>query len=140
MDVVAKANSVRVSSRKVRLVTDSIKKLSVDEALAALSVTKKRGATDLEKTLKSAVANAMNNSNLQRDNLFIKSIEITDGTAFKRYHPSTRGRIHPYKKRTSHITIVLSEIVEQKVEEQIEKGGSSKSLTSETKTKNGTKS
>ena len=109
MDIVAKAKSIRISARKVRLVTDSIWKLPVESALNVLSVTKKRGATDLEKTLKSAVANAVNNSNLQRDSLFIKSIEITDGPAFKRYHPSTRGRIHPYKKRSTHITIVLTD-------------------------------
>ena len=132
MDIIAKAKSVRISSRKVRLVTDSTRKLSIDDALRVLSVTKKRGATDLEKTLKSAIANAITNKNLQKDNLFIKSIDITDGPAFKRYHPSTRGRIHPYKKRTSHITIVLSEKVKSP-ETKIEK-------VEKKEAKNGTKS
>ena len=69
MDIIAKAKSVRISARKVRLVTDSIRKMPVDQVLNVLSVTKKRGASDLEKTLKSAISNAVNNSNLQRDNL-----------------------------------------------------------------------
>jgi len=136
MDIIAKAKSVRISARKVRLVTDSIRKMPVDQVLNVLSVTKKRGASDLEKTLKGAISNAVNNSNLQRDNLYIKGIEISDGPAFKRYHPSTRGRIHPYKKRSTHITIVLSEKVEQKPEVKTEKAV--KEVKKEEK--NGTKS
>ncbi len=109
MNIIAKADSVRISPRKLRLVADSVRNLSLEEALKVLSIIKKRGSSDLEKTIKSAIANAINNKNLQRENLFIKKIDILDGPAFKRYHPSTRGRTHPYKKRTSHITVVLTD-------------------------------
>ncbi|OGH42314.1 MAG: 50S ribosomal protein L22 [Candidatus Levybacteria bacterium RIFCSPLOWO2_02_FULL_36_8b] len=109
MEVIAQSKSVRISPRKVRLVADSIKKKSAKDALNALFLIRKRGASVLWKTLKSAVANAVNNAKLKEENLFIKNIEITEGQALKRFHHSTRGRVHPYKKRGSHIRIVLEE-------------------------------
>ncbi len=109
MEVRAVAKSIKISPRKVRLVADSIRNLSIDEAISLLSSTQKRAALPLAKTLNSAVANATNNSNLERKNLLIGSITVNEGQALKRYHPSTRGRIHPYKKRSSIITIILKE-------------------------------
>ena len=109
MEVIAKSKSVRVAPRKVRLVADSIRNLSADEALKALAVINKRGAYVLLKTLRSAIANAVNNANLKKEDLFIKEIDVTEGVSFKRFHPSTRGRVHPYKKRGSNLTIVLEE-------------------------------
>ena len=106
---ITRLNNIRTSTRKVRLVANVIRNLSVQEALDALSVIQKRGAHDLEKALKSAIANAVNNSKLDRNNLKIKAIDINEGTALKRFHPSTRGRVHPYKKRSSNIRIVLEE-------------------------------
>lgn len=108
MEISAQARSIRVSPRKVRLVADAIRKLSVEEALRTLTVVKKRGAYALEKTLRSAISNA-SNKDIKVDGLFIKSIDVLEGPAFKRFHPSTRGRVHPYKKKTSHIKIVLAE-------------------------------
>ena len=107
MEVVAISKSVRISPRKVRLVADSVRRLSVVQALTVLSLTRKRGAVALFKTLKSAISNAKNNGKLSEDNLKIKAIEISEGQALKRFHPSTRGRIHPYKKKASHIKVVL---------------------------------
>jgi len=109
MEVVAKAQSVRISPRKVRLVSDAVKKMSVQDALRALSVTPKRSGDVLQKTLKSAIANAVHNNKLEESSLVIDRIEVTEAQALKRYHPSTRGRVHPYKKRGSHIRIVLKE-------------------------------
>lgn len=109
MQVVARIKEVRISTRKVRLVADAVRNLSVQEALDALSVIEKRGANDLEKVLKSAIANAVNNSKLDRANLKIVAIDVNEGTALKRFHPSTRGRVHPYKKRSSSIRIVLED-------------------------------
>ncbi len=106
MEVVAKT-SVRVAPRKVRLVADLIRKLSVDEALRTLSLLKKRGAVSLEKTLKSAIANAIKNNNLKQEALTIKTIDVLEAPAYKRFHPSTRGRVHPYKRKGSHIKIIL---------------------------------
>jgi large subunit ribosomal protein L22 len=108
MEVVAKT-SVRVAPRKVRLVADSIRKLSVSDALRDLSVIKNRGGVGLEKTLRSAIANAVNNNKLTEEGLKIKSIDVLEAPSYKRFHPSTRGRVHPYKRRGSHIKIVLVE-------------------------------
>ncbi|MBU2632382.1 50S ribosomal protein L22 [Patescibacteria group bacterium] len=108
MEITAQAKSIRVSPRKIRLVADVIRKLSLEDALKTLTVIKKRGAYSLEKTLRSAVSNA-GNKDIKTENLIIKSIDVLEGPAFKRFHPSTRGRVHPYKKRTSHITIKLAE-------------------------------
>lgn len=109
MEVRAIAKSVRVSPRKVRLVADAVRNLSVDEALQVLDATEKRAALPIAKTIKSAIANATNNAKLEKENLAIGSIQIAEGQPLKRFHPSTRGRIHPYKKRSSHITVVLKE-------------------------------
>lgn len=109
MEIVAQNKSIRISPRKVRLVADVVRRQQATKALNILSLTKKRGASVLLKTLKSAVANAVNNAKLSENSLFIKGIEITEGPAIKRFHPSTRGRVHPYKKRSSHIKVVLEE-------------------------------
>jgi large subunit ribosomal protein L22 len=109
MQVVTRINEIRTSTRKVRIVADSIRNLGVSEALDALSVIEKRGAHDLEKALKSAISNAVNNSKMEKGNLVIKTIDVNEGTALKRFHPSTRGRVHPYKKRSSNIRIVLED-------------------------------
>lgn len=114
MEVIAKAQSVRISPRKVRLVAEAVKRMPIDQALRSLTLIPNRPATVLQTTLKSAVANAVNNNNLNQKNLIIDRIEVTEAQALKRFHPSTRGRVHPYKKRGSHIRIVLTEKVEVK--------------------------
>ena len=131
MRVVTRINDVRTSTRKIRLVADSLRSMNVFEALDALSVIEKRGANDLKKALQSAISNAVNNSKMDKNNLKIVSLDINEGTSLKRFHPSTRGRIHPYKKRSSNIRIVLEEKVpvqnttEEKTKET-EKGEGSK--------------
>ena len=111
MALQAITRDIRISPRKVRVVADAIRGIaSVDEALGVLSLLNKRGASTLEKTLRSAVANAITNAKLEKENLAIDRIEITEGQALKRYHPSTRGRVHPYKKRSSHVRIILKEV------------------------------
>src|SRR3989344_8622159 len=109
MEIIARAQSIRISPRKVRLVADGIRSLSLDKALNALSLTQKRGASVLNTVLKSAISNAINNAKKNKELLFIKGIEVWDGPAIKRFHASTRGRAHPYKKRSSHIKIILEE-------------------------------
>jgi large subunit ribosomal protein L22 len=108
MDIIAKT-SVRVSTRKVRLVADAVRKLSIESALKNLAFVKNRGSVCLEKTLKSAIANAVNNNKLNQEDLEIKSIDVLEAPAYKRFHPSTRGRIHPYKRRGTNLTIILTE-------------------------------
>ena len=123
MQLITRANDIRTSTRKVRLVTDAIRGLGISEAQDALSVIQKRGAHDLRKVLKAAIANAVNNSSLDKNNLIIKSIDVNEGSALKRYHPSTRGRIHPYKKRSTNIRIVLEEkVTKQSLVKETEEG------------------
>ncbi|PIR80020.1 MAG: 50S ribosomal protein L22 [Candidatus Levybacteria bacterium CG10_big_fil_rev_8_21_14_0_10_35_13] len=109
MEIIALSKSVRIAPRKVRLVADAIRKLSVQTALDSLSNVNKRSAGPLEKTLKSAIANAKNNSKVSFESLAIKSIDILEAPSYKRYHASTKGRVHPYKRRGSHIRIILTD-------------------------------
>jgi len=119
MEVKAISRSVRISPRKIRLVADAIRKLSVDEALKLLSTLKKRGVPPLEKTLRSAIANATNNANLKREELVIKSIDVLESPSYKRYRPSTRGRVHPYKRRGSHVIVTLEDMQKTEVAKEI---------------------
>ena len=121
MEIRAVSKSVRVSPRKVRLVAQVIRNQKADDALRTLYLLKKRGSLVLEKTLMSAIANATNNANLKREDLVIKSLDVLEAPAYKRYHPSTRGRIHPYKKRGSHITIVLEDLKVEAPKEEVKK-------------------
>lgn len=109
MEIIAKTTATRISPRKVRLVADTIRRKPVKQALEALSLSDKRGSYVLLKVIKSAVANAINNVKVSTDNLMIETLEITEGPFLKRFRPSTRGRVHPYKKRSSHIKVVLKE-------------------------------
>ncbi len=110
MQIIARAKSIRISPRKVRLVADSIRNLSLDKALNVLALTQKRGASVLSDVFKSAIGNAVNNAKKNKESIRIKRIEVFDGPALKRFHPSTRGRVHPYKKRSSNIKIILEAI------------------------------
>lgn len=109
MEVKAETKSVRISPRKIRLIADAIRNKTVEKAFEILLSTPKRASGVIEKTIKSAIANAVNNAKLQKENLVISRIEVLEGTAIKRFRPSTKGRVHPYKKRSSHIKVVLKE-------------------------------
>ncbi len=113
MEVTASTKAIRISTRKVRLVADVIRDKSAQDALMTLSLIEKRGAGALAKTLKSAIANAAHNLKLSPNNLTIARLEINEGPFLKRFHPSTRGRVHSYKKRSSHIRVVLREQVKR---------------------------
>jgi large subunit ribosomal protein L22 len=111
MEYSAHAKNVKVSPRKVRLVADQIRDLTIAKALIQLTVSPKRGAVSLKKALASAIANAVNNNNANKEGLKIKSINITEGIRYKRYHFAGRGRTRPYMKRTSHINVILEDSV-----------------------------
>lgn len=106
-EVSAISNQIRISPRKVRIVADAIRSKKLSDALDILTVMRKRGGYVLEKTLKSAIANAKNNSDLVEESLRIKSITVSDGPFLKRFRPSTRGRVHPYKRRSTNIRVIL---------------------------------
>ncbi len=109
MEAIAKLKYARISARKVKIVIDLIRGKQVDEALAILRNTPKAASELVEKLLKSAIANAENNNNLKRENLYIKAIYADQGPTAKRVRPAPQGRAYRVRKRTSHTTIVLSE-------------------------------
>lgn len=136
MEIRAIARNIRISPRKVRLIADAIRNLSLDQAQTVLAVTHKRAAQPLVKVLHSAVANAVNNANLDKNSLQIASLQVSETQAFKRFRPSTRGRIHPYKKRGSTITVVLKSVSQPKV---VEKKEEKKSVDTKVQTEKGGK-
>jgi len=121
MPVIAKLNYLRISSRKVRLVADLIRGKSVGEAQSILSFTVKAPAQPVLKLLKSAVNSAKNNFQLEESNLYISKITVDEGPKFKRFFPRARGQAYEIQKKTSHITIVLDEVV-KKPRKRIKKG------------------
>jgi len=109
MEVRAYYKNARMAPKKVREVAREIQGMNAVEALETLKFVPRKSARLLEKTLKSAIANAENNHDLVGERLTISSAIIQEGPAFKRFRPAARGSAHPYKKRTSHIEIILSE-------------------------------
>lgn len=114
MKVTAKIKHLRISPKKVRLVVDVIRGLMVEEAEAQLDFINKKAARPLKKLLASAVANANNNFQLERGNLYIKKIFVNEGPVLKRWQPRAFGRATPIRKRSSAITLVLEEKMESK--------------------------
>jgi len=110
MEVKASLKYLRTSPRKVRLVTDLIKGLPVQNAEAQLNHLSKKSSLPVLKLLKSAVANAENNFQLDKSNLYIKIARVDEGPALKRWRARARGSAYTIKKRTSHIFIILDEI------------------------------
>ena len=111
MDITAKAKNIRMSPKKIRLVTDLIKGLDVVEALEQLTFSKKHAAEPVMKLLKSGIANAVENYSLDKNNLLIKEIRVDEGVTLKRWAPKARGRATPLRKRSSHIILILTEKV-----------------------------
>ena len=105
----ATARTVRISARKVRLVIDLIRGKNVAEAAAILKFTPRSASPILGKVLKSAVANAENNFDLDREDLYVSKAIVNEGPTLKRFRPRAKGSASPINKRTSHITIVVSE-------------------------------
>ena len=109
MESKAVAKYVRIAPRKVRVVMDLIRGKNVAEAFAILKFTPKVGADAIEKVLKSAVANAENNFDMNVDKLYVSSAFVDQGPTLKRIHPRSRGQAFKILKRTSHVTIVVDE-------------------------------
>lgn len=109
MQAKAVARNVRIAPRKARLVIDLIRGKSVEEAFAILRFTPRAASPIIEKVLKSAVANAEHNYNLDTTNLVVESAFVDEGPTLKRYMPRAMGRASRINKRTSHITLVVNE-------------------------------
>ncbi|MFF5996307.1 MULTISPECIES: 50S ribosomal protein L22 [unclassified Lysinibacillus] len=103
------ARTVRIAPRKVRLVVDLIRGKQVGEAVAILRHTPKAASPVVEKVLKSAVANAEHNYELDINNLVVSEVFVDEGPTLKRFRPRAQGRASAINKRTSHITVVVSE-------------------------------
>lgn len=103
----ATAKYIRISPRKVQVVIDLIRGKKVDEALAILAYTPKTASPVVEKLLDSAIANAENNLQMDRESLYVAEVYANQGPTLKRYWARSHGRADVILKRTSHITIVL---------------------------------
>ena len=109
MEARAIAKYVRMSPIKVGAVLDLIRGKDVNEALAIVKFTPKAASEIIEKLLKSAIANAENNHNMNSQNLYVDQIFANQGPTLKRIRPAAKGSAVRIRKRTSHITIVLKE-------------------------------
>lgn len=105
----ATASTIRIAPRKVRLVVDLIRGKKIGEAVAILQLTQKAASPVVEKVLKSAIANAEHNYEMDVENLVVSEAYVNEGPTMKRFRPRAQGRASAINKRTSHITVVVSE-------------------------------
>ena len=106
----AKLKSIRVSPRKARLVVDLIRGKHVQDALDILKFTNKKTAPIVAKIVHSAISNATSTATVDVDDLVVSAAFVNEGPTFKRFMPRAQGRAFPIRKRSSHITIELSEL------------------------------
>ena len=107
MEVQAKLKGARLSAQKARLVADQVRGKGVEEALALLNYSPKKGAAIIKKVLNSAIANAEHNEGADVDELKISTILVDEGMAMKRIMPRAKGRADRILKRSCHITITV---------------------------------
>ena len=113
MQAVARTTGVRASTRKVRLVADSIRNLPIDKAVALLKTTQKRGSSILLKTLQSAIANATQQGAVAAD-LRIVRIDVDGGPTLRRMHIGSRSHVRMYTKRSSHVRVTVGDTKDEK--------------------------
>lgn len=109
MEVKAQLRHIRIAPRKVRLVVNAVRGLSVPAATIQLRFMQKLSALPVLKLLQSAVASAEHNYKLHGEQLWIKSITVGDGLTLHRWQPRAMGRAVPIRKRASHVTLVLTD-------------------------------
>ncbi len=109
MDVKAIAKDVRISPIKIRLMVDLIRGKNVNDALNILTNYNSKPARVVKKVLDSAIANAVNNNNLDKDKLYIKTAVVDQASTLKRRVPGSRGKVDKFYHRRSHVTVVVSE-------------------------------
>ena len=109
MQAKAIAKYVRISPLKVDFICKEIRGKQVDEALAILKFTPKKGARILEKVLNSAIANAEHNFGLNREDLFVSQAYANNAPVMKRWRPKAKGMAYPILKRSSHVGVVVEE-------------------------------
>ena len=109
MEARAYLRNVRISPRKVKILLDFIRNKPVEYAMATLKHTPKAACEDLIKLLNSAIANAENNHDMDKEKLYVAECFVSPGSTMKRIMPRSHGRAYRILKRTSHITMVLKE-------------------------------
>ncbi len=109
MEAIAKHRFARTSAQKARLVADQVRGLNVDKALEILTFSPKKSAVLVKKVLESAIANAEHNEGADIDELTVAKIFVDEGPTMKRIRPRAKGRADRIMKRTSHITVVVSD-------------------------------
>lgn len=109
MEATAKATFVRIAPRKVQIVLDLIRNKPADEAMAILKYTPKAACEPLAKLLKSAMANAETNFDMDVSRLYVAECIVNQGPTLKRIRPRSKGRAYRINKKTSHITLTLKE-------------------------------
>ncbi|RYM04824.1 50S ribosomal protein L22 [Sporolactobacillus sp. THM7-7] len=109
MQAKAVARQIRIAPRKARLVIDLIRGKDVGYAMAVLKNTPKAASPIIEKVLKSAIANAEHNYDMDTEDLYVEQAYVDEGATLKRFRPRAQGRASKINKRTSHITIIVSE-------------------------------
>jgi len=122
MQYKATAKYLRISPRKVRLVADAIRPLSVERAILQLTRMPKAAGLFLKKVIDSAVANAKVKNGKNAEDLRFVRIDVSEGPSMKRWHAVSKGTAHAYKKRMTHIAVVLTDDVNG-MKEKIVKGG-----------------
>ncbi len=100
---------LRIAPRKVRIVANLVRGLQVQKAIDSLNFCRKGAAKNIEKLIKSAIANASNDKGVDVDNLYIKEIQVNQGPTLKRWLPRARGMATRLQKKTSHVDLVLDE-------------------------------
>ncbi|OGL99508.1 50S ribosomal protein L22 [Candidatus Uhrbacteria bacterium RIFOXYB2_FULL_45_11] len=121
MQVKAHARHIRMSSRKVRLVIDLIRGARVEKAQTQLRFANKLAAEPVLKLLNSAIANAVNNFQMNKEDLKITSITADEGPILDRWHPRAHGRAMPIRKRSTHISIILEAVDQNGNKTSVEK-------------------
>jgi large subunit ribosomal protein L22 len=109
MEARAIARHIRISPRKARQVVDLVRGKDVEEALAILRLVPKGGSPIVEKVVRSAIANAENNYDMDVESLYVAECYVDQGPTMKRIRPRARGMANRIRKRTSHITVILRE-------------------------------
>lgn len=111
MNITAKLKYYHVAPRKVRLAADLIRGKKVKDAIVQLKFLKKESSNEIAKLLKSAVSNAKHNFKVDtnKEDLYVKEIRVDEGPSLKRWRPKWHGTMHPFRRRTSHVTVILSD-------------------------------
>ena len=121
MKATAKLRYLRIAPRKVRMAADLIRGKGVEEAKRLLTFAAKHSAHPVLKTLNSAVASAKDNFQAEESNLYVSHITVNEGPKLKRYRARARGQAYEIQKKTSHVTLIVNEVEEQKAKPKAKK-------------------